>query len=255
MICGADNDSVRLGISTVAGIADGVDDIRAVRVVQDRRAAIVAAVGIGFCEAKPAVLVDRRDHAGKAAGHRIAGIDHRRRVGIRDIERIDRRKVSHEGHDPAIGRQIERNLRFGRKAGDHLVLVRRNPAIRAIGHLERIDQFTGRPELVQHDLCGNAETGVCGVIIPDIRIGTVRRRAHAIGSDAVRGQRRPHGDIGRIVVVYRAADQQISRSKTSVIVVGKGAGGAHDSRQEKCDGQTRPKSRRPGEPARSRNIH
>src|ERR1700733_13116652 len=86
IICGADNDSVRLGISTVAGIADGVDDIRAVRVVQDRRAAIVATVGIGFCEAKPAVLVDRRDHAGKTAGHGIAGIDHRRRVGIRDIE-------------------------------------------------------------------------------------------------------------------------------------------------------------------------
>jgi hypothetical protein len=45
---GANNDSVRLRISTVAGVADSVDDIRAVRVVQDRRAAIVAAVGIGF---------------------------------------------------------------------------------------------------------------------------------------------------------------------------------------------------------------
>jgi len=95
----ANNDSVGLRISAIAGIADRVD--HAILVVLDRSAPIVAAIGIGLGEVKPSMLVDLRDHPGRASGDGIGGIDHRRRVGIRDIQRIDRRKISHECHHPA----------------------------------------------------------------------------------------------------------------------------------------------------------
>ena len=48
----ADDDPVRLRIPAVAGVAGRIENIRAVRVVQDRSPAIIAAVRIRFCEAK-----------------------------------------------------------------------------------------------------------------------------------------------------------------------------------------------------------
>jgi hypothetical protein len=52
---------------------------------------------------KVAVRVNFRDHAGKAPGDGIGGIDHRQRVGIRDIERIKGRQIAHKADNPAIG--------------------------------------------------------------------------------------------------------------------------------------------------------
>ena len=100
-------------------------------------------------------------------------------VGIRDIEGIDGRKVSHERHDPAVGRKVKPDLRFGRKAGHHLIPGRGTP-VRAVGHFERVDQFAGRLELIEHDFRGDAEAGVNQRIVPDIGIRAVVRRGHAI---------------------------------------------------------------------------
>ena len=100
------------GFDAIAGVAGGVKNVRAVLVVQDRGAAIIAAIGIGFCEMKLAERIDLRDYAIICSRNGIGRIDHARCIGIRNIEHVDRRKIAHEGHDTAIGRQIERNLRF-----------------------------------------------------------------------------------------------------------------------------------------------
>jgi len=132
---------------------------------------------------------------------------------------------------PPIGRQIERDLRFGRKARDHLVLGRCELAVRAVGDLERVDQIAGRLELIQHDLRGDTETGVGGLIVKDGRIGAICGRGHAIRRHAVgRQQRHASDDIRRVVVIHRAADQQISRLEFDAVVVGKRARGAWDGR-------------------------
>ena len=72
---GADNDPVRLRIAAVAGIAGGIENIRAPRIVQDRRAAVVAAVGVGFCEAEFSLLIDLGDRAEIILADRIGRID------------------------------------------------------------------------------------------------------------------------------------------------------------------------------------
>ena len=77
---GADDDAVRLWIGTVAGIAGRIEKVSAVPVVQDRGAPVVAAIGIGLGEMKPAMRVNVRNHAIEAAGDGIGGIDDGRRI-------------------------------------------------------------------------------------------------------------------------------------------------------------------------------
>jgi hypothetical protein len=223
---GTNNDPVWLRISPVAGVARRVDNARSALVVHDRGASVIAAIRIGFREAKPATFVNFCDHAVIASGDGIGGINHRSRVGIRDIDGVNGRKVSHERHDPAVGREVKRDLRFGRKAGDHLIAGRVVP-VRAVGHFERVDQLAGRLELIEHDFRGDAEAGVSERIVPDIGISAVIRRGHAIGSDAVGRQLRPHGDVCRIVVVNGATEQQISLPELNTIVVGESNRGSH----------------------------
>ncbi|TMJ15133.1 MAG: hypothetical protein E6G93_17705 [Alphaproteobacteria bacterium] len=121
--------------------------------------------------------------------------------------------------------------------------------------LERVDQRAGRLELVEHDLCGDAETAVDERIVPDLGIGTVVRRGHAIRGQAIGRQRRLACDhIRRIVVVHGTADQQVPRPEVDVIVVGKGTRDAHDAGQENRDGQTRANRRPSGDQARFYNV-
>jgi hypothetical protein len=78
----ANDDSVRLGISAVTGVARRVENVGTVLVVQNRGAAIVAAVRIGFREVKFSTLVYFRDHAKIAQGDGVGRIDDGRCVGI-----------------------------------------------------------------------------------------------------------------------------------------------------------------------------
>src|SRR5262249_55094019 len=161
-------------------------------------------------------------------------------------------------------------LRLGGEAGDHLILARRRTAVRAIGHFERIDQLASRPELIQHDLRGDAETGIGNHVIEHTRIGAVAGRGDAIGSNAVRRQRLPDGDVRGLIVIHRAADQQISRLELlelwerrewgkwwewKAVITGKSSGGAYKAGYKKRDGQTCFKNLQPVTKAHSCNIH
>ena len=201
------------------------------------------------------MLIDGRDHARIASGNGIRRVDHGRRVGIGNVDRVDRRKISHERHDAAIGRQVERDLRFGGEAGDHLVLARRRTAVRAVGHFERVDQLAGGPQLIQHDLRGDAEAGIGNHIIPHGRIRAIIGGGDAIRSDAVRRQGFVDRDSRRLVVIDRTADQQISRLELNAVIIGKSARGAGESRYKKCNGQTCLKDRQPVKRAQPCTVH
>ncbi len=101
----------RLGIlGTVARVAGHVDQVRAERVVQDRRSAIVARIGVGFCNAKLPVLIYLRHRTVVVVSRSNGRIDFSGRVGIRNVNCANRRQIAHEGQVVAIGRQIERQF-------------------------------------------------------------------------------------------------------------------------------------------------
>lgn len=107
----ADNNADWLGIlGTVARVAGHVDQVRAERVVQDRRSAIVARIGVGFCNAKLPVLIYLRHRTVVVVSRSNGRIDFSGRVGIRNVNCANRRQIAHEGQVVAIGRQIERQF-------------------------------------------------------------------------------------------------------------------------------------------------
>jgi len=108
MICAPapDDDPGGLRIGPVAGVAGRVEKVRAVLVVQDRGAAVVSAIRIGFREVELSRLIDLRHHAEIRPLDGIGRIDDGLRIGVRDVECINRAKVAHKGHEPAIGRQM-----------------------------------------------------------------------------------------------------------------------------------------------------
>ncbi len=138
----ADDHAVRLRVPAVAGVARGVDDIGAVAVIEDRGAAVVAAVGVGQGEAELAAAVELGDHAVVAARHRVRRVDDSRRVGVGHIERVRPGEVAHERHVPAVGRQVERQLGLGREARDHR---RSSPGRQAASLFGTSSELTSRP--------------------------------------------------------------------------------------------------------------
>jgi hypothetical protein len=63
-----------LRIAAVAGVASGVEEVRSVAVVQNCRAAIVAAIGVGLGEGEAAAGVERRYGAEEILAHRVGSV-------------------------------------------------------------------------------------------------------------------------------------------------------------------------------------
>src|SRR5262249_39155148 len=68
------NNAVGLRVGAVPSVARGVDDIVTIGVVQYRGPAVVAAVGVGQRVVEAAPLVDGRDNAIVAPGHRVSRV-------------------------------------------------------------------------------------------------------------------------------------------------------------------------------------
>ena len=104
---GSEDDAVGLGVAAVACVAGGVDEVRAVGVVEDGGAAVVSAVGVGLGEGEVSEAVHGGYCAEEVLTNGIGGIGSENGVGVGDVNGVDGGDVAHEGEDFAVGREVE----------------------------------------------------------------------------------------------------------------------------------------------------
>jgi hypothetical protein len=100
---GAEDDAVGLRIAAVACVAGGVEEVCTVAVVQDGGATVDTALSVGLGEGELAVAIDGGYGAVEVRADGVGGINDAGRVGVGDVEGIDRRDVAHEGEELAVG--------------------------------------------------------------------------------------------------------------------------------------------------------
>jgi len=204
------NDATRLRIATVTGITGSVENIGAVGIVQNDGSAVVAAVGVGQREVEIGVLIHLGYGTVSILSYRVGRIDNAGSIGIRDIDRIDRRKVPHKGQVLVIAREIQRYFGFGREAGYQLVGCGGDTVLQTVRYLQRGKARTGRTDLIEKDGGSNAKTAIGKGVVPNGWGGAVIGREDATaGDDAIGRQGGADRDVTRVVVVDAATDYEV----------------------------------------------
>src|SRR5262249_31006675 len=155
----------------------------------------VPAVRVGGGETEFPFPIDLRNRAKEVLSDRIGRIDNSRSVGVGYVYRVDRRDVTHEGQKTAVNGEVKRQLRFGAEAGNHLILLRWNSFLRAVGDFEGVHQRTRSRDLIKKDFRGDAEAAVNQIVVPNQRVGTIV--GCASGAPASRA-----GAVGRQCFAY-----------------------------------------------------
>ncbi len=212
---GTEDDAVGLRVRAIACIAGGVEEVRSVGVVEDGGAAVVAAVGVGFCEGEVARGVDGGYSAEEVDADGIGGVDCAGGVGVGGVDGVDGGDVTHEGEHGAVGGEMEGHLGLGAEAGDELVAARFYVAEGAVGNFEAVKEDAEGSDLIEEDFRGDAEGGVGNDVVEDERVFAVegRRGAWADRFGAIGRECSAYGDVVRVVVVDAARDDEIAREE------------------------------------------
>jgi hypothetical protein len=210
---GAEDDACRLGVAAVAGIARSVVDVVAEGVIQDGGASVVAAISVGLSEAEIAEGVYARYGAEERRRHRVGGVERGGGVGVGNVDGVDRGNVAHEGQVLVVGGAVQSELGLGAEAGDELIALVANAALKAVRKFDAANRETKGRELVEEDARGDAEAGVGDDVIKDKRVGPVVSGLRAAVGDAIGGKSFADGDVAGEVVVDAAADDEIAGKK------------------------------------------
>ena len=172
----AQNDAIGLRVAAVPGVACGIEETMTLAVVEDGRAAIIAAVGVGFseiraCRLRPTCATARKNAA-------PTGLVGSKTPGVLELETsMALTGATYPMKVKNYHREIQRQFRFRAEAGDELISPKSNAVLRAVGNVERIQQQSIWSNLVEEYLRGNAETGIDEIIIPNRRVGAIIGRA------------------------------------------------------------------------------
>jgi len=243
---GAEDDAVGLRVCAVACVASRVEEVGSVGVVEDRGAAVVAAVGVGFGEGELAVAVDGGDGAEEVDADGVGGIDDAGCVGVGGVNGVNGSDVTHEREQLAIGGEVQRYLGLGAEAGDELIAAGMDVSLQTVRNFEAVEEEAEGRDLIEEDLRGNAKATVDGVVVEDEGVGAVidRRGAGTDGFGAVGRKLRAYGDVVRIVVVDAAGDDEIAGeevdmgSAVGIFGVGGDVGcecGERQDRESRCE--------------------
>ncbi len=206
----AQHHAVRLRVASVAGVACCVEDRIARRVIQDRRAPVVPAIGIRLGEIDVAPAIHAGDSAIVRIRNGIRGVDHARRVRVRDVERVHRSNVPHEGQVVVVGGEVQSQFRLRAEAADELIARAGDVVHHAVGYFKRADGEAPRRDLVEEDARSDAEAAIDGSVVENIGESAIGDGAHAVARGAVRRELLADGDVRGEVIVDGAADHKIA---------------------------------------------
>ena len=102
------------------------------------------------------------------------------------------------------------SLGLGAEAGDELIALAANAAIKAVRDFDAVNRETKGRELVEEDARGDAEAGIGDDVIKDKRVGPVVGGLRAAVGDAIGRKSFADGDVAGEVVVDAAADDEIA---------------------------------------------
>jgi hypothetical protein len=244
-----EDDACRLRVAAVAGVARCVIDVVAEGVIQDGGASIVAAISVGLSEAEFAESVYARYGAEERRRHRVGGVERGGGVGIGNVDGVNRRDVAHESQVLVVGGAVQSELRLGAEAGDELIALAANAALKAVREFDAVNRKPKGRELVEEDARGDAEAGIGDDVIKHKRIGSVVGRLRAAVSDAIGRKCFADRDVAGEVVVDAAADDEIAGKKLRLadeILSGEVRGNGECSKHCSCDKARRDAAERKG---------
>src|SRR5579872_963883 len=91
----SENDTGRLSSAPITGVPCRIKHV--LLAIEDGRTPVIAAVRVGFREVELPEGIELRDGAVNRLRYRISRIDDERRVGVGNIQHIDRGNIAHEG--------------------------------------------------------------------------------------------------------------------------------------------------------------
>jgi len=145
----SEDDAVGLGVGAVACVTSCVEEVGSVGVVEDRGAAVVAAVGVGLGEGELTVAVDGGDGAEEVDADGVGGIDDARRIGVGGVNGVDGSDVTHEREQLAIGGEVQRYLGLGAEASDELIAAGMDAALQTVRNFETVEEEAEGCDLVE----------------------------------------------------------------------------------------------------------
>lgn len=145
---------------------------------------------------------------------------------------------------------MQTELGLGTEAGDQLIALAANAAVKAVGDFDAVNSETKGSELVEEDARGDAEAGIGDDVIKYKRVGPVVGGLRAAVGDAIGRKSFADGDVTGEVVVNTAADDEIPGKKLWLaeeegILSGEARGNGECSKRG-CRGKARRAAERKG---------